>query len=383
MQFGNPIAAGSEGRLVRASIRSPDYTPGVSGWTINRDGTAEFNNVTVRGTLESSNYAPGVSGWQLLESGTAELNDATFRGTVTLTSAGQSLTLSSAGLRIPETNTATVGGLNAVNWVDSGGTIRSRVYGAGFTIRSLTVQCLYGGIVLDARNSGSALAGLSLGYNGLNQAVLHVADGADLILDTTRLRLAGSKPLEVGGRVESGVSFVFIGDTSTGLSRNAPGGLRLTSGGVTCLDFANTGTRAATFNELGGSNVLNTSAFATTPMHWAGVDIYGLTSSRRLKRDVRDASALALLEIVDELRPRTWLPSPDDVLVRRGRFRGDLQRVGFVLEELAAIAPELVSADRRSLDLSALSALLVGAVQDLRRRVAAIERGKADGRHDP
>jgi len=49
--FNNPIAGG-QGVLLRPAVKSPDYQPGVSGWTINRDGSAEFNNVTVRGTIE-------------------------------------------------------------------------------------------------------------------------------------------------------------------------------------------------------------------------------------------------------------------------------------------------------------------------------------------
>lgn len=49
MPFTNPIVAGTT--LVRSAIRSPDYVTGVSGWAINRDGTAEFNELTARGTL--------------------------------------------------------------------------------------------------------------------------------------------------------------------------------------------------------------------------------------------------------------------------------------------------------------------------------------------
>lgn len=56
MPFTDPIIGGS-GVLVRSSIRSPDYVPGGAGWTINRDGTAEFNNVTVRGS-----FATGAAG---------------------------------------------------------------------------------------------------------------------------------------------------------------------------------------------------------------------------------------------------------------------------------------------------------------------------------
>ncbi len=49
MPFKNPILAGTE--LIREAIESPNYVAGVSGWSINRDGTADFNDVTTRGTL--------------------------------------------------------------------------------------------------------------------------------------------------------------------------------------------------------------------------------------------------------------------------------------------------------------------------------------------
>lgn len=43
MAFGNPIVAGTA--LVRPAIKSPNFVSGVSGWSINRDGTAEFGSV--------------------------------------------------------------------------------------------------------------------------------------------------------------------------------------------------------------------------------------------------------------------------------------------------------------------------------------------------
>lgn len=50
MPFTNPIVGGRV--LIREAIQSPDYAPGVAGWTINRDGSAEFNNGVFRGDLE-------------------------------------------------------------------------------------------------------------------------------------------------------------------------------------------------------------------------------------------------------------------------------------------------------------------------------------------
>lgn len=49
MAFENPVVGGENGELIRPSIQSPDYVAGVSGWTINRDGSAEFNDITIRG----------------------------------------------------------------------------------------------------------------------------------------------------------------------------------------------------------------------------------------------------------------------------------------------------------------------------------------------
>ena len=50
MPFSNPIVGG-QGTLIRNAIQSPDYVPGVSGWAIKKDGSAEFNDATVRGVF--------------------------------------------------------------------------------------------------------------------------------------------------------------------------------------------------------------------------------------------------------------------------------------------------------------------------------------------
>jgi hypothetical protein len=44
--FTNPVVGGTI--LVRPAIQSPDYSPGVSGWSINIDGTAEFSDLVIR-----------------------------------------------------------------------------------------------------------------------------------------------------------------------------------------------------------------------------------------------------------------------------------------------------------------------------------------------
>jgi len=52
MPFSDPILGGG-GTLIREAIHSPNYVPGVSGWSINKDGTAEFNDAVIRGSLEA------------------------------------------------------------------------------------------------------------------------------------------------------------------------------------------------------------------------------------------------------------------------------------------------------------------------------------------
>lgn len=47
MQFDDDPVGGVT--LVRPAIQSPDYVPGVSGWAVKIDGSAEFNDVVIRG----------------------------------------------------------------------------------------------------------------------------------------------------------------------------------------------------------------------------------------------------------------------------------------------------------------------------------------------
>jgi hypothetical protein len=44
------------GQLVIPSIRSPNFLAGVSGWQIAKDGSAEFNDLTIRGVFKGNNF---------------------------------------------------------------------------------------------------------------------------------------------------------------------------------------------------------------------------------------------------------------------------------------------------------------------------------------
>lgn len=51
MTFNNSILAGTT--LVREAITSEGFVAGSTGWAVDRDGDAEFNNITARGQIES------------------------------------------------------------------------------------------------------------------------------------------------------------------------------------------------------------------------------------------------------------------------------------------------------------------------------------------
>lgn len=60
MGFQNPIVGGTALRI--PAIQSPNYNPGVAGWIIKIDGSAEFNNLTIRGTFNGNNFILNSSG---------------------------------------------------------------------------------------------------------------------------------------------------------------------------------------------------------------------------------------------------------------------------------------------------------------------------------
>jgi hypothetical protein len=51
-----------QGQLAIPSVQSPDFIHDVSGWTINQDGSAEFNDLTLRGTFMGTNYVINSTG---------------------------------------------------------------------------------------------------------------------------------------------------------------------------------------------------------------------------------------------------------------------------------------------------------------------------------
>lgn len=53
MSWTEPILGGGNA-LIREEMKSPNFVSGVSGWSLDKDGDAEFNSVLVRGTVEAT-----------------------------------------------------------------------------------------------------------------------------------------------------------------------------------------------------------------------------------------------------------------------------------------------------------------------------------------
>lgn len=57
-----PQDATAGGQLVIPSIYSPNFVSNVSGWTINYDGSAQFNNLNIRGSFSGTDFILNSSG---------------------------------------------------------------------------------------------------------------------------------------------------------------------------------------------------------------------------------------------------------------------------------------------------------------------------------
>lgn len=182
MTFGNPVVGGN--KLIRPAIQSPNYQSGTAGWTINRDGTAEFNSVTIRGTLESANYVPGVSGWRLDQSGTAELNQLTARGTVQSSNYVPGV----SGWQVDASGTAEFGDATVRGVISTGVAPSARITLDDYVTLSSPAVGFYDGVNADP----AFVYGFDDGnQTGVRMTTGHLAgsgtDGAELSLDSNGL----------------------------------------------------------------------------------------------------------------------------------------------------------------------------------------------------
>lgn len=97
MQFQDDVVGGTI--LVRPAIQSPEYQPGVQGWSINADGTAEFSDLTVRSSDGSGNLIELENGEILLYAGSTLVGrfSATLQGLMVGADGSPQVEIRSAG----------------------------------------------------------------------------------------------------------------------------------------------------------------------------------------------------------------------------------------------------------------------------------------------
>jgi len=205
--FANSILAGAS-KLIRAAIQSPNYVAGLAGWTINKDGTSEFNSGTFRGTVSAATIIGA-----LIESSSSGRR-------TTLDNSGDIKVYNASGAVLfwyrnalaamffyTDTGSATQGSLvqsiSAVAGTDPFG----NAYGAGFeSFGSLGTAALI----------DSAIIGL---FSGLNRLLAATPSGLFVYDSTTPTQLLNSIASAAGTDSQSGQSYPqglasFIAGTS-------------------------------------------------------------------------------------------------------------------------------------------------------------------------
>ncbi|WP_425392097.1 tail fiber domain-containing protein [Ekhidna sp.] len=100
---------------------------------------------------------------------------------------------------------------------------------------------------------------------------------------------------------------------------------------------------------------------------------FSSTSDRRLKKDIKDLDNS--LEIIERIKARTFIY----------KTASDIERIGFIAQELQEVYPQAVSGDPSGdvntepmmVDYSKLTPLLTGGIQELLKRVEALEKENA------
>lgn len=205
MPFENSITGG-QGALIRPAIKSPNFVTGVSGWSINRDGSAEFNNVVVRGTVVAGAISAGSIGSSNIVN--SNFNGGTInQSTITFDNTGGVLFVYST------TTVVTTFNSGSGNFANPAG------------ITSLQVECWGGGA---GGAAGNAFAG-----GGGSGGGEYAADFAVAVTPSTNyayaVGAAGSGG--VGGAGTDGGNSTFTGNSVTVTAHGGTHGLTASGGG--------------------------------------------------------------------------------------------------------------------------------------------------------
>lgn len=315
MAFSNPIIGGG-GALIREAIQSPDYVAGVSGWTINRDGTVEFSDGTFRGAVDAA-----------VISGSTIVGSTVVGGTIETATSGERVVMSS---------------------FDAG---RIDFYSAlgdyGYITTSLT--------------------------GGTNEINLYNGTGNCRVLANNTTASLNSPNGVVSANSSGGATMQALGGTSSFVSVNNSG--TTTVWGTTVDIGSGSGSDVIRSNSIYSktSTFAANVGIATSPL----AVFYRLTSSARYKVEIHDVPVTD--DDVRALRAVTYYDR-GQAEEQDGQTEGLSQQIGLIAEEVHAsplghLLAELDEDGRpESVNYERVGVALIPVVQRLLDRVETLER---------
>jgi hypothetical protein len=200
----NPVVGGEV--LRRAAIQSPNYVTGVSGWTINQDGSAEFNNLTIRGTFFGINFIVNSTGAFF------------YSSAPTLGNLSVSVVPGTVAVLDPEGNTAqpgvvTYGGGGLYSQLMAG--ILSFLF-PGASTPGVVDMGGAGNLVL---NSGNATGGDTAGQISIESASASGVTGGEILLQAGELSFNGTN-VQMGAVTTLNLNVATIGIASGNINLN-------------------------------------------------------------------------------------------------------------------------------------------------------------------
>lgn len=398
--FSNPIMGG-DGVLIRTRMRSDNYVAGVSGWSIARDGSAEFSDVTVRGDVIASSFATDVAPNDRIEITSAELGAVKFYYDGAATSADWGARIRSfldtgiiyAGVEVNDVhptqgaptlllNTDTTGATNTAIGISCGFGVGSpflNVVGdnsvnisngldSAITIRpdgEVRIQngATPGGYILIHDNASATDVHVELGLSSTDGFDIIAGGVTTFLTNSTGVRLAPAVNIGAAGSAAAPVLFLN-GDTNSGVYQPAADQLGLSTNGTARLTITNTTTTISTGVMMTG---LPTSAAAGQPMHYDNTfvpgTLYRFTSSARYKDRITPAASDWARRVLD-IDVSSYIPKNPDT----GWWEGP-KRHGFIAEQVATVAPDLVLYDEHGRPMGVDSEQLLAALVYLVRRL--------------
>lgn len=394
MPFADPLVAATT--LVRDAIRSEGYVAGSSGWIIERDGDAEFNDVTVRGTIAGSTItgtyfrsdAADDTEYIVIDDG-----DLQFFDGGDLLIAELNLDDTQVGLHISTMDAAATGFesfLQLISGKDTVDAFPSALYNNGARPTGIYQQADNQTLDLRATGSGSDIniqaANDDIGLRA--DRVLVDADTVlwrDELLQTTLLTLSWTASAQlidsVDGLEVTAADHLDLNTDAGDITLDPTGGaIRLwddsnadvyleSSVGTSWLRANGSDTHKVAIGFVSDpSTAASAVAEVKSANHGSYRDInasdFNVSSDRTLKRDVTDVTDEDRAALA-ELRARRFVRDDDEDQART-------PEVGFIAQDLPAILRKRGADGSETYALAGLVALMWEELRDLRARVEAL-----------